>query len=490
MDPRGPITLEARVEAFAHNLVASLVSQELSLPDSESMRTILRAMLADFEAALAGGLASPLELRFERGQVRHAGRTLLNSSLHAAKLIRYCQERRIRAISFRQGLKLTELEQLVPLLVDPRRRAGFTPQSIQKVLGNHGIHNIQLELADGSMLTPKPDESGNGPASPAAPANAIRQYQAMSEVLQESHVAAARGHIVDIERAEGIVEQTVMHIAREPSALLALTAYDDIDSYTVGHSVRVALLALQVARAAGVDKRGLLRIGTAALLHDIGKSRIAQHVLFKRGILDEAERAEMARHPRLGAEILVEQKNIDPSAIGAAFCHHMKATGEGYPQPAFPFQPSGISKLVQVCDVFEALTAVRPYKRALTPLQAFTVMHRMRAAFDAQQLSFFVQVIGVYPPGTRVILDDGVEAVVLRHGAHPLRPVVRPLGGSFQQMRDIEIGVPSEGVTRRITAIVGATERIPIPTDLLDPACTPGCSCELHVQPVPLEPDE
>jgi putative nucleotidyltransferase with HDIG domain len=423
------------------------------------------------------------------GQVRHGDRDLLTASLHAAKLVRCCRDRRIHALTFAAGLELAELGALVGLLVDPRKRSTFAPGTIHKALANLGITRIGVELSDGALMTPKPNDSGTGPATPPGPARAIRQYQAMSELLQDSHVAAARGHEVDLDRAEGVVEQTVMHIVREPAALLALTAYDDIDSYTVGHSVRVALLALQVARAAGTHKRALLRIGTAALLHDIGKSRIAQHVLFKRGVLDDEERAEMARHPRLGAEILLEQKRIDPSAIGAAFCHHMKANGQGYPVPAFPFQPSGISKLVQVCDVYEALTAVRPYKRALTPLQAFTVMHGMRDAFAPEYLDYFMQVIGIYPPGTRVILTDGSEAVVLRHGLHPTRPIVRRLGGSFQKQVDLEIGVPQEGTVAQIAAIVGANERIPLPTELLRPTCLPGCSCELHVQPVPLAPE-
>src|SRR5262249_50546437 len=158
--------------------------------------------------------------------------------------------------------------------------------------------------------------------------------------------------------------------------------YDQIDSFTVGHSVRVALLAMHVARAARVPRASLLRIGTAALLHDIGKSRMPQQVLFKQGQLDADEREIMAMHPRFGAEILIQQRHIDGPAVGPAFCHHWGRTQPGSRTRFLPFPPSGISRLVRICDVFEAITAVRPYKPALTPLQAYALMRRNKAGFD------------------------------------------------------------------------------------------------------------
>ena len=90
----------------------------------------------------------------------------------------------------------------------------------------------------------------------------------------------------------------------------------------------------------------------------------------------------MALHARWGGEILVEHGNVEPAAIGAAFCHHMGPGNTGYPTRTIPFEPSGVSRLVRVCDVFEALTAARPYKPPLPPLHAFVIMHRMENGFD------------------------------------------------------------------------------------------------------------
>ena len=281
-------------------------------------------------------------------------------------------------------------------------------------------------------------------------------------MLQDTHVAAFRGEGLEIERAEGLVEKAVEQMVAEPSRLLALATYDEIDSFTVGHSVRVALLALQVAEAANISRKDLVRVGTAALLHDIGKSRIPQEVLFKRGPLTLEERDIMAQHPRLGGEILLEQEHLDPTAIGAAFCHHMVPGRGSYPTPALPFEPSGVSKLVRVCDVFEALTAVRPYKRALQPVEAYVVMRRMTGGFDPKWRRFFIQVLGVHPPGTSVTLNTGARGLVVATGQTPDTPEVRivtdaqgrPLDAEDQPI--VTIGDAVEGVQLEIARAHGS----------------------------------
>ncbi|MBM4063266.1 MAG: HD domain-containing protein, partial [Planctomycetes bacterium] len=287
---------------------------------------------------------------------------------------------------------------------------------------------------------------------------ALHSYQDLAESLHQNHVRAHRDQELAVAEVQGVVERTLEQL-EEPSLLLSLAAQDDVDRFTVGHSVRVALLALQVARAAGADRARLVHVGTAALLHDIGKSKVPQEILWKRGRLDEDEWVWMAQHPRLGAHVLLEQHEaVDPSAIGAAFCHHMGAGGAGYPVTAVPVVPSATSRLIRVCDVFEALTSVRPYKRALLPVEAFAVMCRNAADFDAHWLRRFAQVVGLFPTGSRVLLDDGADALVVRQGEAPHRPIVRLLtgpGGAGLPAGApdlLALGVPCDGVVRRIAA--------------------------------------
>jgi putative nucleotidyltransferase with HDIG domain len=458
-----PATASQRhVEAFAHQLVVTLVNHSMHAPQSQELQDSLGEALRELGAAATDGARCPLRLELTGTTIQHEGRTLLAASLQAGRLLRLCLERRIAALEFAPTLGLTELQRFLVLLNDPKMVDAFTPANLTDAMAAHGVRGVTVQL---------------GPAQPPAPAadgrsDGLEQYQAMTDLLQASHVAAARGEELEVERAATFVELAMERMEQEPSQLLGLAAYDEIDSFTVGHSVRVALLALQVARTCGATPQQLVRVGTAGLLHDIGKSRIPQQILFKKGELTPEEWQEMSKHPRLGGEILLEQRQLDPSVIGAAFCHHMGPNGSGYPRPMLPFEPSGLSKLIRVCDVFEALTAVRPYKRALAPLHAYAVMHRMQDAFDPRWLRHFVRTIGLFPPGTRVFLDDGSEAIVIAHGADTKAPIVRlvaPLAGA---PAELAVGVPVDGVVRRIDSVFGCGARVKVPV-LEDAPC--GC---------------
>ena len=306
--------------------------------------------------------------------------------------------------------------------------------------------------------------------------SALRQYQQLSTALQDNHRLAHGDHELALDQAATAVEASLGQFD-EPSMLLSLSMQDDVDRFTVGHSVRVALLALQVARGLGASRDQLVRVGAAALMHDIGKSKVPQEVLFKQGRLTEDEWYWMAQHPRLGAQILIEQhENVDPRTIGAAFCHHMGPAGGGYPEPMMPMQPSATSSLIRVCDVFEALTAVRPYKRALTPIEAFAVMHRNPDDFDARWLNSFVKTLGLFPTGTRVQLVDGSDGVVVAQGSDLLRPEVRLLTGAggatlpADHPGAVTIGESFEGSIPQIACIMARGRELPIPDfDPLDP---------------------
>lgn len=462
-----------RIDAFGHHLVAAMVNLEMHASDSQIVADRLRLVQEQLEKIFESRPtpSRPLVLSVHGDQLSYEGHNLVGASLQASRLLRACRERRVRALTFDPRVTQREVRELLQLLRDDSARSAFAPQFLEAALASRGIVHagVRLETRDGS-------ESG----TPRGGGDALRRYQAMTDFLQDNHVAAYRGHELEMERAAGLVEQAIDEIDLEPSGLLALATYDDIDSFTVGHSVRVCLLALQVALATGADRRTLLRVGTAALLHDVGKSRIPQEILFKRGPLDAAEREIMKEHARLGGEILLEQSHVDPTAIGAAYCHHMGPNGAGYPAPLLPFEPSGISKLVRVCDVFEALTAVRPYKPALTTIQAYTIMHRMREAFDAAWLRFFTRVIGLFPLGTHVVLGSGEKAVVVGRGPSLSRPrvrVVRDSSGNEVAPHEQRVML-ADGTeaASTILAIQGCEGEVAIPEGVLDTIGVTACT--------------
>jgi HD-GYP domain-containing protein (c-di-GMP phosphodiesterase class II) len=184
------------------------------------------------------------------------------------------------------------------------------------------------------------------------------------------------------------------------------------------------MLALNFARSLVEDEDLLLRIGLASLLHDIGKARVPFEVLHSTGALTPEERAEMNKHTTHGAEILLGLPKADPLSIATAFGHHRTLGGGGYPSCLHAPGDAIGTQIVKICDVYEALTAVRPYKPKMRPVRAYRVMISMKDHFSPGLLRRFIEVNGVYPAGSLVRLSTGERARVLRQSADLLLPLV------------------------------------------------------------------
>ncbi len=470
------------VEDFAHGLVTAALNAELHAPTSQHVRDALRELVGCLRRVGEVGVELPLCLVVADDCLHHDGVPLPRPSLQAGRLLQACAEREIAVLTFAEGLCGEEAQRFFDLLLWPANRPALERRNKDRALLALGIRHIGVI----SRIPGDPTDRRRA-AIDERSHQALASYQSLTSCLQQHHLEAHRDQALSLAAANGVVERTIVQLDSEPSGLLSLATQDQVDRFTVGHSVRVALLALQVARAGGANRDQMVQVGIAALLHDIGKSKVPQEVLFKQGRLTEEEWQWMAQHPRLGAQILLEQPDLEPSAVGAAFCHHMRPCGAGYPRPAMPFQPSAVSRLVRVCDVFEALTSVRPYKRALTPCEAYAVMFRAEDDYDRDWLRFFAHTLGMYPQGTRVLLTDGSEAVVTRQGCLPHLPTVRLLTGAAGadllpgQPDEVTIGEAVAGIVPAIAEVILHDRTVAVPADA-DPAdpqilTTPAHAC-------------
>lgn len=435
-----------------HALVAAALNRQLHARDDRLVHAALQELIAALDRTVELGVEQPLALQCSDDRLFHDGRPLDGPSLQARSLLQRCSERQIAVLSFASGLTVDEANALFDLLLLPQNRDALARNHRDRALSAFGIRHVRITLRS-------PGDPADRHASIEPGSKALHQYQDLADCLQQNHLRAHRDLELSVDATASVVERTVQELD-EPSLLLALAAQDDVDRFTVGHSVRVALLALQVARELGADRDQLVLIGAAALLHDIGKSKVPQEILYKQGRLTPEEWGWMAQHPRLGAQLLLEQhEHVDPRAIGAAFCHHMRADGSGYPSPVLPVAPCATSRLVRVCDVFEALTSIRPYKRALTPIEAYAVMFRNPNDFDPAWLQRFTRTIGLFPTGTRVRLACGAEALVTAQTGRPERPLVRLLSGvdgaalAADQPDRFRIGDQVAGRTLRVLSV-------------------------------------
>jgi len=184
--------------------------------------------------------------------------------------------------------------------------------------------------------------------------------------------------------------------ARERSYVEAVgavvTAADARDHETAGHSFRVALYAVALAKAMGIRGEALKDLEWGALLHDVGKMVVPDEILRKTGPLTEDEWLIMKQHPGWGYEMLAEVRFLQPAAIDVVYSHHERWDGQGYPRGLAGEQIPLVARIFAVVDTYDALTSDRPYRRACGHQPAMAELHRVAGQqLDPQVVEIFSQ---------------------------------------------------------------------------------------------------
>ena len=405
------------------------------------------AVSEDFTRALGRHLAAESRdvcfLGVAEGKLVHEGRFLLGASIVGRKIIDFVGGLHSGGLLFREGLAPEEVRELLGLGAD----AVPGLEEARRLLASRGVSHVELspvyedERWFGQFLF-EGELAGDGDGLGAL----VPVYQALFGAVEDAHECAGDERAVDLAAARSVSEQLLRSTQRGSPDLMQLVRYPDHDSYTVGHSVRVAMLAVLVGRHLGAPDDFLHELGTAGLLHDVGKGQIPAEILYKPGRLDDEERRVMQSHPELGARVLLESGGAGPLAVAAAWGHHRRHDRGGYPPAPFWAVRGEATALLHVCDVFEALTAVRPYKPAIPPRRAYEIMMADHGAFHPGALRAFVAALGLYPPGSRVLLSNGQQAVVVAAGEDIARPRLRlthdvagaPLEGDDARQVDLD----------------------------------------------------
>ena len=235
--------------------------------------------------------------------------------------------------------------------------------------------------------------------------------------LKELFEKFKRGESLPINVTRRLMHSLFNHIVYNEAFSLGLTTIKNFDDYTLNHSLNVCILSIALGRRLGLDKNELTDLGISAFFHDYGKMEIPKEILDKPGKLEKEERALVETHPQRGAEKLLRlrEKNAVPvEAINVAMEHHIKEDLNGYPLFQKKKNISLFSKIVKVCDVFDALTTQRPYREhTYTREEALGVLIETSGVdFDRIILKVFTQMVGIFPVGSLVMLDTKELAIV------------------------------------------------------------------------------
>jgi putative nucleotidyltransferase with HDIG domain len=405
------------------HLVACLVNCRIYQAHHARVQGSLQRLQHDLAEFAAATSTSTILIGVADHIVFCQGRPLVGASIGSPRLIEVLGSWQAGGIELQTPVSADELQEVVLTLIGkpPANASAATFETTRPVRPD-----ARIRLLDRYV-----HESGNkaGEIGPTVRVG-LRFYQGVVDLLQNVTVAVCRGGRIDFAPVQEQAESMLRQIELQDETTLGLLRQEQYDAFTFGHSLRVALLAMQFARALTDDRDLLVRIGTAGLLHDVGKAQIPFELLHATRTLSEEERRIMNRHSELGAEILLDHRDHDPLAVAAAFGHHRGPDGSGYPRTLHEHELTMVTSIVKICDIYEALTAARPYKQPMSPIRAYRVMLAMGNRLDRALVHKFIESNGVYPVGQLVELNDGRLGQVRRHTKDPLRPVVAVLNSA------------------------------------------------------------
>ncbi len=245
-------------------------------------------------------------------------------------------------------------------------------------------------------------------------------------------------------RVARAAELLVSEVMSRPEVLIGLVDIKSLHDYSFAHSVQVALNCLVVGKMLGLKPNELKELGAGALLHDIGKTAVPSHIWGKEGDLTQEEFERVQTHPEAGFEIL-RKTDLGLLPAHVAYQHHERWDGSGYPRGLRDKEILKYARICAVCDVFDAMTSDRPYKKATHPFNGLAfIVENTGILFDPEVTDAFSKVVAPFPVATGVQLSTGETAIVKKLNPRALdRPVVVAIksadGRFYQNPRQINL---------------------------------------------------
>ena len=307
--------------------------------------------------------------------------------------------KRIQKHQIRAGMFIEDLEG--EWTENPLSRRRFTISDAVDIerLKNTVIAAVIINTAKGldverSVETPASrDRTVTAAISVASDAS---ERQATVQNVRES-VQALKGIVTDAatdaafsaRNIAPVADQIAETMQKNPLVLLNITRLKSKDETTFVHSIAVSALMVQLSRYVNLDPNMVQLMGMAGLLHDVGKTKIPDEILNKQGKLTGDELALIRDHPALGHEILSRHADMPRIVLDVCRHHHERLDGKGYPDGLPASEINLYVRICTICDVYDAVTSIRPYKKPWSHMDAVTWMMAQQGAFDRELLHEF-----------------------------------------------------------------------------------------------------
>jgi putative nucleotidyltransferase with HDIG domain len=309
--------------------------------------------------------------------------------------------KRIETSQLRVGMFIESLEG--PWLNSPLagRRFLLEKEKDARTLKSSNLSGVFINTAKGldaqspSTIAPAAVEKARRQLQ--SPVRQRRQREAVAKILSEATGLlkgvfddARAGKDVTVAMVAPIIAQITQASQRHGDIILSMTRLKSLDEATFVHCIAVSALMIRFGQHLNLDEQTVRGLGMAGLLHDIGKLAIPSELLTKETALSESEMRLMREHPSKGHTMLSRQAGMPEIVLDVCLHHHERIDGKGYPYGLSGDAISQHARIAAICDVYDAVTSARPYKKAWTPKEAASWMLERKGCFDRQLLLQFL----------------------------------------------------------------------------------------------------
>lgn len=256
----------------------------------------------------------------------------------------------------------------------------------------------------------------------------IKQYEALRQDLMRLFGKVRAGVALGQDPFNAIIDRLLKMVETGANDVIQYILYGmQGETGEVENAINVAILAALVGRKLQLPRHKVLTLVTAALLHDIGMLRISPEILGKQGALSVEERRQIQTHPIHSYKIISRELGFAEDIGLSALQHQERWDGQGYPRRLAKQAIRVEARIIAVADSFVAMVSHKPYR---TSMIGYTAMRNLLSdnatRFDPQILKVFIQVLGIYPIGSIVLLSDSsVCRVIENRSGAPLKPRVK-----------------------------------------------------------------
>lgn len=412
----------------AEGIVAALARAMKNVSFYQVTHPVVEGVLADIaiELELLFQEQSEFIIKFTNGYVVIQDAPMLNQNASIGNLVGACHRRGVDTIVLRTGVTREELSHLIEVLAmeppDVEAAGGAN-----RALAARGVRRISIQ----KLVSRSEESEGLGESVSASEWSWV--YTTAIDVIRSAATEVRTGRTIDIGSVQQSVREIVDDIVGDRSIVYSLNWMKGMDEYTFVHALHICILAIELGRELGLSRSQLEEVGTATLLHDVGKIFVPLEILRKPAKLNEEEFSVISRHPVDGALVLARERDLPPVAAIVAYEHHIHLDRSGYPVTRHPRQLHLYSLMTSIVDIYDALTTMRPYRPPLPPQTAVRVMkEELTSRLEPRLLARFLDMLGPYPWGTLLRVGGDRLLVVTRPNPispdNPLTRIVEPDG--------------------------------------------------------------